>query len=61
MNGNIIPFQIFQKFQNYPYSHFCIVYIDDILIFSQVMAQYWKHLPTFENITEKNGLVVSAR
>ena len=42
-----------------PYSNFYVVYIDDVLIFSNSIEQYFKHLQTFFNVTKKNGLVVS--
>jgi len=42
-----------------PYSKFVIVYIDDVLIFSQTIDQHFKHLYTFINIIKQNGLVVS--
>ena len=43
-----------------PYSSFIIVYIDDVLIFSQSIDQHWKHLNTFLNVVKHNGLVVLA-
>ena len=42
-----------------PYSHFCIVYIDDILIFSDNIDQHFKHLKIFIDIVKQNGLVLS--
>ena len=41
------------------YSYFCIVYIDDVLIFSQTIDQHFKHPRTFYSIVKKNDLVVS--
>jgi hypothetical protein len=41
------------------YSKFCIVYIDDVLIFSQSIDQHFKHLHTFFHTAKQNGLVVS--
>jgi len=52
----------FQKIMNdifNPYSKFSIVYIDDVLIFSQTIDQHFKHLHTFINIIKENGLAVS--
>ena len=43
-----------------PYSHFFIVYIDDILIFSKSLDEHWKHLHSFLHIIKYNGLVISA-
>jgi hypothetical protein len=43
-----------------PFSHFSIVYIDDVLIFFKSIEEHWKHLNTFVNIVNANGLVVSA-
>jgi hypothetical protein len=42
-----------------PYTSFSIVYIDDVLIFSNSIEQHWKHLETFIKIIQYNGLVVS--
>jgi len=65
---NVMPFGLkidpseFQKIMNdifNPYSKFSIVYIDDVLIFSQTIDQHFKHLHTFINIIKQNGLVVS--
>ena len=52
----------FQKIMNdifNPYSKFIIVYIDDVLIFSQNIDQHFKHIQTFINIIRQNGLAVS--
>ena len=43
------------------YTSFCIVYIDDVLIFSQDIDQHWKHLKTFLFMTGQNGLTISAK
>ena len=43
-----------------PYSEFCIVYIDDVLIFSQTIDQHFKHLKTFYFATRKAGLALSS-
>jgi len=51
----------FQKIMNdifNPYSKFAIVYIDDVLIFSQTIDQHFKHLHTFINIIKQNDLAV---
>jgi hypothetical protein len=41
------------------YSKFCIVYIDNVLIFSNSIEQYFKHLPTLFYVAKHNGLIVS--
>ena len=43
-----------------PFSKFCIVYIDDVLIFSKFIDEHWKHLNSFLDIIKHNGLVVSS-
>ncbi|XP_008233166.1 PREDICTED: uncharacterized protein LOC103332224 [Prunus mume] len=67
---NVMPFGLknapseFQNIMNKifnPYSHFSIVYIDDVLIFSESVKQHWKHLHKFLQIVKQNGLVVSAK
>ena len=53
----------FQRIMNdiyNPYSEFCIVYIDDVLIFSQSIDQHFKHLKTFHLVTKKAGLALSS-
>ena len=52
----------FQRIMNdiyNPYSDFCIVYIDDVLIFSKSIDQHFKHLKTFYFATRKAGLAIS--
>ena len=52
----------FQRIMNdiyNPFSEFCIVYIDDVLIFSQTIDQHFKHLKTFYFATRKAGLAIS--
>ncbi|CAL9004327.1 unnamed protein product [Prunus brigantina] len=67
---NVMPFGLknapseFQNIMNEifnPYSHFSIVYIDDVLIFSKSIEQHWKHLHKFLQVVKQNGLVVSAK
>jgi hypothetical protein len=43
-----------------PFSHFTIVYIDDVMIFSKSIEEHWKHLNAFLETIKHNGLVVSA-
>ena len=43
-----------------PYTSFIIAYIDDVLVFSKSIDQYFRHLQTFLYIIEKNGLAISA-
>ena len=42
-----------------PFIKFIIVYIDDILIFSNSIEQHIKHLQVFEREVVKNDLVLS--
>jgi len=44
-----------------PYSKFTIVYLDDVLIYSDSIEQHLKQLKIFKDLIKKNGLVVSAR
>ncbi|BBN69939.1 Excinuclease ABC, C subunit, partial [Prunus dulcis] len=60
MNGMSCRLNIMNDIFN-PYSHFSIVYIDDVLIFSESVEQHWKHLHKFLHIVKQNGLVVSAK
>ena len=53
----------FQRIMNdiyNPFSEFCIVYIDDVLIFSQSIEQHFKHLKTFYLATRKASLAISS-
>ena len=43
-----------------PYTSFSLVYIDDVLIFSNSIEHYFKHLEIFQKIVRENSLVVSA-
>ena len=43
-----------------PFSSFAIVYIDDVLIFSESLNQHKKHLRAFIQTVKLNGLVVLA-
>ena len=65
---NVMPFGLkkapseFQIIMNdifNAYSKFCIVYIDDVLIFSTSLEQHFKHSHTFFHVVKQNGLVVS--
>ena len=44
-----------------PFSNHSIVYIDDVVIFSEFIKQHWKHLQTFLNIIRLNGFVISTQ
>jgi len=66
---NVMPFGLknaqseFQNIMNdilSPLSMYSIVYIDDVLIFSKFIEEYWKHLNSFLEIIKINGFVVSA-
>ena len=39
---------------------FPIVYIDDVLIFSNSIEEHFQHLRIFQKIIKENGLVISA-
>ena len=43
------------------FSHFTIVYIDDVLVYSKFIDEHRKHLYSFLDIIKRNGLVVSAK
>jgi hypothetical protein len=66
---NVMPFGLknapseFQNIMNdifNPFSKFCIVYIDDVLIFSKSIEEHWKHLNSFLDTIKYSGLVVSS-
>ena len=40
------------------YENFIIVYINDVLIFSENIDQHFKHINIFINIIKKNGLAM---
>ena len=40
------------------YTRFSIVYIDDILIFSNSIEENFQHLKTFQKLVKDNGLVI---
>ena len=42
------------------YIRFFIVYIDDVLIFSNSIKEHFKHLKIFQKNVRENGLVISA-
>nr|KYP53754.1 Enzymatic polyprotein [Cajanus cajan] len=44
-----------------PYSKFALVYIDDVLIFSESIEQHLKHLKIFKNLIKRNGMVISQK
>ncbi|XP_023877931.1 uncharacterized protein LOC111990390 [Quercus suber] len=43
------------------FSHFTIVYTDDVLVYSKSIDEHWKRLYSFLDIIKRNGLVVSAK
>ena len=43
------------------FSHFIIVYIDDVLVYSKSTDKHWKHLYSFLDTIKRNGLVVSTK
>jgi hypothetical protein len=65
---NVMPFGLknapseFQNIMNdifNPFTKFAIVYIDDVLIYSDSIDQHFKHLSIFLRTVKENGLVVS--
>ncbi|WMV37769.1 hypothetical protein MTR67_031154 [Solanum verrucosum] len=67
---NVMPFGLknapseFQNIMNSifnDYSYMSIVYIDNVLIFSENIDSHFKHLNTFFKVVKNNGLVVSAK
>ena len=40
-----------------PHTHCTIVYIDDVLIFSNSVYKHFKHLHTFLHVIKENGFV----
>ncbi|KAA0058436.1 Enzymatic polyprotein [Cucumis melo var. makuwa] len=65
---NVMSFRLknapseFQKIMNdifNQYQEFTIVYIDDVLVFSNTVDQHFKHLRVLLNAIKSNGLVVS--
>ena len=67
---NVMPFGLenapseFQNIMNdifNSFSHFTIVYIDDVLVYSNSIDEHWKHLYSFLKTIKRNGLVVSTK
>ena len=67
---NLMPFGLKNapsEFQNIvndifnSFSHFTIVYIDHVLVYSNSIDEHWKHLYSFLDTIKRNGLVVSAK
>ena len=65
---NVMPFGLYNahyEFQNMmndifnDYTKFYIVYIDDVLIFSNSIEENFKHLKNFQKIVRENGLVIN--
>ena len=42
------------------YTRFFIVYIDDVIIFSNSVEEHFQHLNFFQKLVRDNGLVISA-
>ena len=66
---NVMPFGLknaHSEFQNImndifnDYTRFSIVYIDDVLIFSNSIKDHFQHLNFFQKLVRDNGLVISA-
>ena len=50
---------IFQNIMNdifNSFSHFTIVYIDDVLVYSSSIDEHWKHLHSFFDTIKRNGI-----
>lgn len=69
LNG-LLPFDLknapskLQKIKNNifnPYIHFIIIYIDDVLIYSNTNEQPFKHLAQFHKIAKINGNIQSKK
>ena len=67
---NVMPFGLkiapieFQNIMNdifNPFSHFTIVYIGDVLVYSNSIDERWKHLYSFLKTIKINGLVLSTK
>ena len=43
------------------FSHFTIVYVDDVLVYSKSIDEHWKHLYSFLDTIKRNGLLVFAK
>ena len=55
---------VFQNIMNdifNSFSHFTIVYIDDVLVYSCSINEHEKHLYSFLDTIKRNGFVVSAK
>ena len=56
---------VYSEFQNImndisnSYTNFSLVYIDNVLIFSNSIEYHFKHLNIFQKIVKKNSLVMS--
>ena len=40
-----------------PFTDFSIVYIDDVLIFSNTIDDHWKHLDIFVKVIDRKSVV----
>ena len=67
---NVMPFGLknaLSEFQNImndifnSFSHFTIVYIDDVIVYSKSIDEHWKHLYSFLDVIKRNGLIVSTK
>lgn len=65
MKCNALWFKKHSEFQNIinkifnPYTKLIIVYIIDVLVFSNSLEQHFKHLQTFLNLIIRNDLILS--
>ena len=67
---NVMPFGLqnapseFQNIMNdifNSFGHFTIVYIDDVLVYSNSIDEHWKYLYSFLDTIKRNGLIFSAK
>jgi len=67
---NVLPFGlkqapgIFQRFMDEtfkPYTQFCCVYIDDVLIYSDTLEQHYKDVKFVLHLCEKDGIILSKK
>ena len=55
--------QVFQRWMDSIFSNldFCVVYIDDILVFSKTREEHTKHLEIMTDLFQKHGIILSPK